>query len=140
MAFDETLAQRLRIALAEEDHVVEKKMFGGIAFMVRGNMTVGIIKDELLVRVGPDAQGKALSKPFSRMMDFTGKPMMGFIYVAAPGINTLAKLKAWVKMGLDFTLSLPERSPKSKNAIEKNKARKKANAALRASRIKKPLS
>ncbi len=125
MAYDETLAQRLRIALADEEKIVEKKMFGGIAFMVRGHMTVGIVKDELLVRVGPETHAKALAKPFARVMDFTGKPMKGFIYVEAPGIDTAAKLKAWVKMGLDFTRGLPEK-PARPGAGKKGKKKRPA--------------
>lgn len=111
MAYDETLAQRVRIALAEQEKVVEKKMFGGIAFMVRGHMTVGILKDELLVRVGPETHEKALAKPFARVMDFTGKPMKGFINVEAPGIDSAAKLKTWIRFGLDYTTGLPEKKP-----------------------------
>jgi len=126
MAFDETLAQRIRVALADEAKIIEKKMFGGIAFMVRGHMTVGIVKNELLVRVGPDTHDKALAKPHAKVMNFTGKPMTGFIYVEAPGIATQAQLKAWIKMALDYTKSMPEKTAKKtgkKAASSKSKRR-----------------
>lgn len=108
MAYSEDVANRVREALANADVMpIEKKMFGGLAFMVDGHMTVGIIGDELMVRVGKDAHEDALSQPHARTMDFTGKPMAGFVYVGTEGFAHDADLAAWVQRGLDFTGSLP---------------------------------
>ena len=107
MAYDEGLAERVRGVLAEVADTSERKMFGGLAFMVRGHMTVGIIGDELMVRVGPDGEDDALARPHARPMDFTGKPMRGYVYVAGEGAAEDDDLAAWVARGLAFTASLP---------------------------------
>ncbi len=107
MAYDEGLAERLRDCLAARDDVVEKKMFGGIAYMVRGNMCVGIIQDELMVRVGKENHAEAVSLPHARVMDFTNRPMKGFISVAPEGFVEDDDLANWVQRGLDFVLTLP---------------------------------
>ena len=77
MAYDEDLAHRVRARLAEQDGITEKAMFGGLAFLLRGNMAVGISGDELMVRVGPDATDDALARPHTRAFDMTGRPMKG---------------------------------------------------------------
>jgi TfoX/Sxy family transcriptional regulator of competence genes len=110
MAYDEGLAERIRGVLAEHHGVSEKKMFGGMAFMVRGHMCVGIVKDDLMVRVGPDAHEKLVGQPHARPMDFTGRPLKGFLYVASEGLETDAELERWVGHGLDYALSLPAKS------------------------------
>ena len=79
MAYDEHLAERIRGVLRSRDNVTEKKMFGGIAFMVGGNMAVGVTRDELMVRVGPDAHDEALSQPHVRVMDMGNRPMRGMV-------------------------------------------------------------
>jgi TfoX/Sxy family transcriptional regulator of competence genes len=107
MAYDEALAERLSDALSDRDDVRERQMFGGIAFMVAGNMAVGVVEDRLMVRVGPDAYESSLDEPHARPMDFTGRPMKGFIYVASPGVTTDADLRGWVDRGVEFALSLP---------------------------------
>ncbi len=107
MAFSEKLADRIRKQLASETGIVEKKMFGGLAFMVNGNMSCGVAGDDLMVRVGPDAYADALAEPDAREMDFTGRPMKGMIYVTADGIRTAKRLAFWVKKGLNFAQSLP---------------------------------
>ena len=107
MAYDEQLAQRVRQALSSQDGIIEKKMFGGLAFMLHGNMSVGVEKDQLMVRVGPDRYEEALAQPHARPMDFTGRPMKGFVYVPLDGLSTDADLQEWVQLGLDFALSLP---------------------------------
>ena len=107
MAYDETLAARVRGVLSDQFGVVEKKMFGGVAFMLRGNMCVGIVKDDLLVRVGKENHAAALALPHARVMDFTGKPMQGFIYVTPEGIATEDDLRAWVGRGIAFAGTLP---------------------------------
>ena len=107
MAYDEKLAERIRAALGERAGVTEKKMFGGVAFLLRGNMFCGLIGDELMVRVGPANHARALEAPHARPMDFTGRPMKGYVFVAAAGIRTAAGLTAWVTQGMDFVATLP---------------------------------
>jgi hypothetical protein len=107
MAYDESLAERVRDVLDGDPRVHEQKMFGGLAFMVSGHMTVGIAGDDLMVRVGPDGYEDALAQPNAREMDFTGKPMRGLVYVSPSGIADAAALDAWVERGLAFTTSLP---------------------------------
>ena len=86
---------------------VEKSMFGGLSFMVRGNMACGVIGEELVVRVGKDGHEAALARPHARVMDFTGKPMQGWIYVGAEGVESDAELAEWVELGLEYVSSLP---------------------------------
>lgn len=107
MAFDESLADRVRDALSARSDVSERKMFGGIAFMVGGNMAVGVIGDDLMVRLDPGDAEKALGEPHTRPMDFTGKPMKGMVYVDSAGTEVDVDLAAWVDAGADFAASLP---------------------------------
>lgn len=107
MAFDEGLAQRIREAIGDDPDVVERKMFGGLAFMLRGNMAVGIVGDELMVRVGPDAWEASLALPHAREMDFTGRSMRGMVYVGVDGIAEDDDLAAWIERGAAFAGSLP---------------------------------
>jgi TfoX/Sxy family transcriptional regulator of competence genes len=107
MAFDEGLAQRIREALAAERGVSEKRMFGGIAFLLNGNMAVGVVKDDLMVRVGPDAYETLLADPNVRPMDFTGRPMRGFVYVASEGLVADADLHRWIGHGAAYARALP---------------------------------
>ncbi|MBW3618905.1 MAG: TfoX/Sxy family protein [Actinobacteria bacterium] len=81
-------------------------MFGGLAFMVRGHMTVGVIGHELMVRVGKEAYGDAVAQPHAREMDFTGRPMAGMVYVAEPGFRHDAQLRGWLDRGLAYTSTL----------------------------------
>lgn len=107
MAFSEKLAERIRQQLNDETGIVEKKMFGGLAFMVNGNMSCGVVGEDLMVRVGAEAYESALAEPDAREMDFTGRPMKGMIYIAADGIRTAKRLAFWVQKGLKFAKSLP---------------------------------
>ncbi|MDX1435826.1 MAG: TfoX/Sxy family protein [Anaerolineales bacterium] len=107
MAFDENLAMDIRAALAGQDGITEKKMFGGLSFLLKGNMACGVIADELIVRVGPDATDEALAQPHTRAFDFTGTPMKGWVVVGAGGYEKDADLKRWVQQGVDFASSLP---------------------------------
>ena len=107
MAFDEGVAQRVREALDSERDVVEKKMFGGLAFMLSGHMCVGVIGDELMVRVGPEGYEAALALPHARKMDFTGKPLKGFVYVGVDGFDDDADLQEWVDRARRFVSTLP---------------------------------
>jgi TfoX/Sxy family transcriptional regulator of competence genes len=107
MAYDEGLAQRVREALGELPELVEKKMFGGIGFMVQGNMACGVNGDELIVRVGPEGYQEALTKPHARPFDMTGRPMKGWVWVASEGYESDMALEDWVRLGVEFALSLP---------------------------------
>jgi hypothetical protein len=107
MAYDEALAERVREQLAAEPTVTERAMFGGLAFLLDGNMAVGLSGDELMVRVGPDASDDALARAHTRPFDMTGRPMKGWILVAPEGVAEELDLAAWVARGVDFARSLP---------------------------------
>ncbi len=107
MAYSEAVAERLRSRFSGRKDVVEKKMFGGLAFLVRGNMCCGVVGDRLMVRVGPAGYEEALSRPHARKMDFTGRPLTGFVYVDPKGFAAAGDLDAWVARALRFALSLP---------------------------------
>jgi TfoX/Sxy family transcriptional regulator of competence genes len=87
--------------------LVEKKMFGGIGYMLQGNMACGVNQDTLIVRVGPDLYEEALSRPHTRVFDMTGRPMKGWVVVAPEGIEEDDDLDQWIQQGVDFALSLP---------------------------------
>ncbi len=107
MAYDEGLAERIRQVLNEQPNVVEKKMFGGLTFMIQGNMACGVSPRGLMVRVGPERFTEALHDPYAREMDFTGRSMKGMVYVEEAGYTADTDLERWVRMGADFALSLP---------------------------------
>ena len=109
MAYDEGLAQRIREVLEDREDLSEKKMFGGLAFLLGGNMCVGVVKGELMLRVGPDRYEEALRQPHARKMDFTGRPMKGFVYVACDGFESDADLRCWVARGVHIAGSLPRK-------------------------------
>lgn len=112
MAYDEALAARIRQALDEWSGVAEKKMFGGVAFMLHGKMFCGVVKDDLMVRVGPEQHESSLAQPHVRPMDFTGRPMKGFLYVAPAGTRTVKEVAKWIQRGADFAASLEGEKPK----------------------------
>ena len=112
MAFDEHLGDRIRTVLGPRRDISERRMFGGLAFLVNGNMFIGIAGADLMVRVGPDEHEKALSRPHARPMDFTGRPMKGYVYVAPAGVRTSKTLDKWIKAGLSFAQSLPAKKSK----------------------------
>lgn len=122
MAYDQELAERVRAALGPVKGVTEIRMFGGLCFTVNGNMAVGVLKDDVLVRMSPGDGRKALKEPATRPMDFTGKVMDGFLFVGPAGTANARSLKKWVGRGVSFASSLP---PK------KAKAKKKASAAAK---------
>jgi hypothetical protein len=107
MAYDEGLAQRVREYLQERQHVEEKKMFGGLCFMVSRHMCCGILGDKLMARVGPDYYEKMLDKEHTRPMDFTGKPMKGMIYVEPKVLESDKDLKQWLDICLSYISNLP---------------------------------
>ena len=107
MAYNEQLAQRVRDLLTTFPGVTERKMFGGLAFLLRGNMCCGVVGEELMVRVGRESYEAALHEPHVREMDFTGRPLTGFIYVASEGLASDGDLRAWVERGARYAQSLP---------------------------------
>lgn len=111
MAYDESLAARVRQILEGRTGVEERKMFGGLAFLLGGRMFCGIVKEELMVRVGPERHAEALALPHARPMDFTGRPMTGMVYVAAAGLRGPA-LDRWVERGIEGLTTTPVSRPK----------------------------
>ncbi len=109
MAYDEGVAERCREYLTDCAGISEKKMFGGLAFMYRGNMLMGIVGEVLMARVGLKEYDAALKHPFVRKMDFTGRPMKGYVYVDSAGFEADADLKRWVELCLRFNASLPSK-------------------------------
>jgi TfoX/Sxy family transcriptional regulator of competence genes len=112
MAYDQGLAARIRDELADRDGVTEKQMFGGIAYLLEGKMFVGIVGDELMVRVGPDADDEALERPHVRPMDFTGRPMKGYVFVAPKGVTEDSVLRDWIERALRHVATLPAKKKK----------------------------
>lgn len=107
MAFDSGLAERLRELLAERNDVVEKKMFGGLCFMVGGHMCCGVVGSELMLRVGPLRYQEALNQPHARELDFTGRPMRGMVIVGEEGFLEDQQLADWLDLALAFVAELP---------------------------------
>ena len=112
MAYDEKLADRIRQAVGRRAGVTEKQMFGGIAFMIDGKMFCGIQESNLMARVGPELHESSLAEPHVRPMDFTGRPMVGYVYVAPAGLKTDAVLAKWVERCLTVVSSLPAKKPR----------------------------
>jgi TfoX/Sxy family transcriptional regulator of competence genes len=109
VAYDEKLADRVRDLLASRSDVTERKMFGGIAFMVAGNMACGVLGKDLIVRLGEEDGEKALAEEGVRPFDFTGKPMKNIVYVAPERTADDDALSEWVDAGADFAASLPSK-------------------------------
>ena len=107
MAYDEGLAHRIREQLDNYIGVSEKKMFGGIAFFLNGNMACGVSGDQLMVRVGKDRYEEALSQPYANEFDMTGRPMRGWVTIDPLGYESDAALSDWVNQGVTFAQSLP---------------------------------
>ena len=106
MAYDEGLVHRMRELLAEGPEVAEKKMFGGVAFLLQGNMACGVLNDDLIVRVGPDRHEEALAAPHTRAFDVTGRPMTGWVMVGLRGHAEDEDLQRWLQQGLAYAGSL----------------------------------
>lgn len=111
MAYDEDLAYRVRDALPDDAPVAERKMFGGLAFMLNGNMLCGIVQDALMLRLGPDGVPQALAEAHVRPMDFTGRPMKGMVLVDPPGLHDDA-LQRWIDQAAAFVRGLPPKPAK----------------------------
>lgn len=133
MPYDEGLAQRLRELLDDDARIAEKRMFGGVAFLVNGHMAVGIIRDELMVRVGPAGYEAALAAPHARAMDFTGRPMRGFVVVAPAGFEEDADLRRWLELGVAHAAAQNEaRTPTKPHARAKTPAKRAGPSAAAA--------
>lgn len=107
MAFSEALAARIRDALARKKGIEERKMFGGVGFLLHGNMLVGVWKDSLIVRLGPDEGSDALLEPHVKEFDITGKPMKGWAMVRPEGVEGDDQLKEWLRRAVNFVGKLP---------------------------------
>jgi TfoX/Sxy family transcriptional regulator of competence genes len=107
MSYDEAVAGRVRRMLSRRRDVVEKRMVGGLSFIVRGSMCCGVTGDKLMVRVGPEARERILEKPHTEPMRFAGRPLAGFICVKPAGYRTDRALRTWVQRGIDFVATLP---------------------------------
>ena len=106
MAYDLKLAERIRSELIGVPFV-EKKMFGGLGFLLNGNLACGVNKNDLIVRVDPEKHSALLKKPYAKPFDMTGRPMKGWLVVEADGCKTDKQLSTWVKEGVEFALTLP---------------------------------
>ena len=107
MAYNETLAERIRARLARKKNVEEKKMFGGIGFLLNGNMLVGVWKDSLIVRLGPEQGDEALLEPYVKAFDITGRAMKGGVLVGPGGVENDDQLNGWIQRAVKFVGKLP---------------------------------
>ncbi len=107
MAYSEELADRIRDVIGGRSGVSERKMFGGVAWMINGNMACGVIGEDLMIRLDPEQAERALAEEHVGPMEFTGRPMRGFVTVDAAGITDASELGRWVDAGADFAASLP---------------------------------
>ena len=126
MSYDEVTADRIRAVLEQRRDVVERKMFGGLTFMVNGAMCCGITAEALVVRVGPGAYEAALAEPHARPMTFTGRSLVGMVYVDPPGYRTARALARWIERGVEFVTAKPARSqppsgPRRRTARDRRK-------------------
>jgi len=126
MAYDPALAGRVRTLALRRVGVDEKRMFGGLAFLLDGKMFVGVLGKELLARVGPDAHDEALARPHVRIMDFTGRPMRGYVFVGPEALEGEAALRGWIDQCLRHAATLPERKKKGARPPKAAKRKRKA--------------
>lgn len=111
MSYDQNLAERIRATLKTHPGIVEKKMFGGVGFILRGNLACGVQGNDLIVRVGAENNDAALSRPFVRpFMVMPGKPMAGWILVAPGGITADQDMQYWIELGYEYASTLPEKA------------------------------
>jgi TfoX/Sxy family transcriptional regulator of competence genes len=123
MAYDEKLADRIRTVLSDRSDIEERRMFGGVAFMVRGHMTVGVVGPTLMVRHEPADAEALLREPHARPMDFTGRPMRGFLYVDPPGTKTAAALGTWIRRATAWAEAQVPKAPGKRPAAWQRKKR-----------------
>jgi TfoX/Sxy family transcriptional regulator of competence genes len=121
MAYDMGLADRIRVVFGRLGSVSERQMFGGLCFLVNGNMCCGIVKSDLMLRLTPEMTAAALSEPHTRPMDFTGKAMKSMIYVDAVGIDSDASLERWVRSADQIARALPAKVAKQTTPLNARK-------------------
>jgi TfoX/Sxy family transcriptional regulator of competence genes len=107
MPYSQSLADRIRWTLRSNRSVKEKKMFGGVGFLLNNNMLVGVWKDSLVVRLGPETGSEALTKPHVKEFDITGRPMKGWVMVEPDGLESDSQLAEWVEQAIQFVQTLP---------------------------------
>jgi TfoX/Sxy family transcriptional regulator of competence genes len=112
--YDDALVERVRARLGDAPSVVELKMFGGWGITIRGNMAVGVMDRDLIVRVGPDGFDELVAKPGARPFDFTGRPMRGWLFVDGKTVTSGRSLNAWVDRGVEYARSLPPKAAKKR--------------------------
>lgn len=117
MAYDEKIADRIRESLVNEIGVEEKKMFGGVCFMMNGKMCVGVIKNDMMCRIGPDAEKTAIEQSGCRPMDFAKRPMKGYVYIDDVGMKTKKSFDHWINLCLAF-------NPEAKASARKKRKNK----------------
>ena len=117
MAYDLLLQRRIQRAVTDREDISEKQMFGGVAFLLDGKMFCGIVKDDLMVRVGPERHEKALGEPYVRPMDFSGRSMKGYVYVGPGGSKTDKMVERWVKRGLEFAATIEGKAKAKKKVV-----------------------
>ncbi len=122
MSFDEKLAERIRTGLARHD-AVEKRMFGGLCFMVNDAMCCGVHKDDFVARVGPERHADALRKPHARPMDITGRPLRGFVFVGQEGVRTDVQLRKWLEWCTAFAASAGAAKKSARRKLAEQPAR-----------------
>ena len=113
VAYDEELVERIRTCLAEQEGISVKMMFGGVVFLVHGNMAIGVNRSDLMIRIGKELYEKVLVMDGIREMDFTGKPLKGFVYVDETATSSDRDLEKWVMLAVDFSASLPKKEKKN---------------------------
>ena len=114
MAYNEKLASRISSLLKSQRGVKEKKMFGGICYMLKDKMMCGIVKDDLMVRCLEDRYETLLKRPHAGIMDFTGRTMRGFLYISGKGIKTNEQLQNWLDIGIEYAIKSPPKKKKKK--------------------------
>ena len=114
MAYDLGLAERVQSVLGQHPGFSERKMFGGICFMINGHMCCGVVKADLMLRLTPEAVTKGLKRPHTRAMDFTRKPMQSMMFVGVAGTDSDNSLQKWIESALAVVLTLPPKKPSAK--------------------------
>lgn len=125
MAHDQKLAERIRGLLAGRAGVSEKHMFGGVCFMLGGHMACGVADHRLMLRVGPERHEATLALPHVVPMDFTGRPLRGFVFVEPAGLRTTAALREWVELAMEVAASAPAKKAKTGKPASKAKRKPK---------------
>jgi TfoX/Sxy family transcriptional regulator of competence genes len=126
MAFSETLAAQIRAELQNVPQISERKMFGGLCFTLGGNMLVGVVGNELVARVGKASYEAALAQPGARPMDFTGRPMKGYVFIAPAGLAQAQSLRGWIEAACHHVSTLPVKAPRKNAAAKGSAARKRS--------------